>query len=230
MRNLDYASKQLEKIRNRISEATSRASRACDSVLLIGASKRQSAQQVELFHQAGLQAVGENFVQEALQKKQALAALNLDLHFIGHIQSNKTQSIADNFSWVHGVDRLKIAQRLASQADPQRPLQILVQLNVDLETSKGGVNPKEFGPLCAAISELDNITLRGLMLIPKPRSNNQDQRKPFAVAMRQLQQTNQLYGLSMDSLSMGMSNDLEAAIAEGSTMVRVGSDLFGTRE
>lgn len=229
MRNIDYASKQLENINKRISTAAHQASRDASNIQLIGASKRQPAKKIELFHEAGLQAVGENFVQEALDKKDRLSALDLDWHYIGHIQSNKTQSIAHNFTWVHGIDRLKIAKRLASQAAPQRPLQILVQLNIDLETSKGGISPEQFGPMCAAISELDNIVLRGLMLIPKPRTKSQDQREPFALAMQQLQKTNQRYGLSMDSLSMGMSSDLEAAIAEGSTMVRIGSDLFGAR-
>ena len=230
MRNLDYACKQLQKIQNRISDAAEKAGRSPDEIRLIGASKRQSSELIELFHQAGLMATGENFVQEAIDKQQTLACLNLEWHFIGHIQSNKTQAIAKNFSWVHGVDRLKIARRLANHADPLRPLQVLVQLNVDDEASKSGVTPEQFGPLCDAISELDNIRLRGLMVIPKPRDDEHAQREPFAVAMQCLQKTNQRYGLNMDSLSMGMSNDLEAAIAEGSTMVRVGTDLFGSRD
>jgi len=230
MRNIDYATSQLQKVKTRISNAANKAARDPGEVCLIGASKRQPAQLVEEFYKAGLHAIGENFVQEALDKKHELTALDLEWHFIGHIQSNKTQSIANNFSWVHGVDRIKIARRLAAQTSQSKPLNILVQLNVDQEASKSGVSAEQFAPLCAEIAELDNIKLRGLMLIPKPRANKSDQRKPFALAMHHLQTTNQRYGLNMDSLSMGMSSDLEAAIAEGSTMVRIGSDLFGARD
>jgi len=229
MTNLEYAAKRLNKIRNRIQAAEQASGRVIGSVKLIGASKRQTPELIEPFYRCGLRSIGENYLQEALNKRAALADLNLEWHFIGQIQSNKTKSIAENFSWVHGVDRLKIAQRIAKQNPNRQPIQLLLQVNVDAEDSKGGVSIEQAGALSNQITELEGINLRGFMLIPEARKRESEQRKVFANAYELLAQTNQRYGLSMDSLSMGMSGDFEAAIAEGSTMVRIGTDLFGAR-
>ena len=226
-RNRDYASKQLNKIRNRIQLAAKSANRDDSEITLIGASKRQKPELIRAFSEAGLRAVGENYLQEAINKQQQLTDIELQWHHIGAVQSNTTRLIAEHFSWVHGVDRFKIAQRLA---DASNALQLCVQLNVEGEASKGGVSVNAAAELCAQIAELDSIKLRGFMLIPKPRADPTDQRRPFALARETLEQVNQRYGLQMDTLSMGMSGDLEAAIAEGSTMVRIGTDLFGPRE
>lgn len=189
----------------------------------------QTSALIEEFTKHGLRDVGENYLQEALAKKAQLANLELNWHFIGQIQSNKTKLIAENFDWVHGVDRLKIAQRLSAQNPQEKPLKILLQINVDNEPSKGGVLPNEAGQLCAQIDSLPRIQLCGFTLIPKPRDCATQQRAIFKLARELLYDTNTRYNLQLNQLSMGMSQDLEAAIAEGSTIVRVGTDLFGAR-
>lgn len=228
MRNIDYASKQLNKIRIRISEALQLAGRQENDVTLIGAAKKQSAELCDEFCRAGLTAIGENFLQEGIARQQAMQVNDLHWHFIGRIQSNKTRQIAAHFGWVHGIDRLKIAQRFSTQNEGQQ-LQLLIQLNVDDEQNKAGVSVVQAAQLCAQIAELDRIKLRGFMVIPRVQSELDAQCKPFAIARETLESVNQRYGLKMDSLSMGMSNDLEAAVAEGSTMLRIGTDLFGPR-
>ncbi|MBT8114376.1 MAG: YggS family pyridoxal phosphate-dependent enzyme [Arenicella sp.] len=228
IRNIDYASKQLNKIRNRISAAVQSASREESEVTLIGAAKKQSAGLCDEFCRAGLRAIGENFLQEGVARQQAMTQQDIQWHYIGRIQSNKTRPIAQHFDWVHSVDRLKIAQRFSAQNEGQE-LQLLIQLNVDDETTKAGVELSKAAELCAQIAELNEVQLRGFMVIPQPQSEFSEQRKPFALAREALEQANQRYGLNLDSLSMGMSNDLEAAIAEGSTMLRIGTDLFGPR-
>lgn len=195
---------------------------------LIGAAKKQSAELCDEFCRAGLRAIGENFLQEGVARQQAMTQQEVQWHYIGRIQSNKTRPIAQHFDWVHSVDRLKIAQRFSAQKQGQE-LQLLIQLNVDDESTKAGVELSKAAELCAQIAELDEVELRGFMVIPQLQSEFSEQRKPFAVARETLEQVNQRYGLNMDSLSMGMSNDLEAAIAEGSTMLRIGTDLFGPR-
>lgn len=229
MCNNDYASKQLNKIRNRISLAAHEAGRNPSSVTLIGAAKQQAAEQLDAFHAAGLQHVGENYLAEALEKQLLLGDQALTWHFIGKLQSNKSKAVAAHFSWVHSIDRYKLALRLAAQTPEQKTLQILIQLDIDNETSKGGIDPASAPELCARIAELSNLRLRGFMLIPKARESFDEQRRPFAAARQLMAQCNQRYDLAMDTLSMGMSNDLEAAVAEGSTMVRIGTDLFGAR-
>jgi len=229
MSNYSYTSTQLSKVLRRIENACSSAGRQSGSVRLVGASKMQTAELIANFATQGLQHVGENYLQEAIEKKVQLSSLDLSWHFIGQIQSNKTKLIAENFDWVHGVDRVKIAQRLGAQNPHSTPLKILVQVNVDNESSKGGVPSKETPELCAQIAEIQGVTLRGLTLIPKARTGHQEQRATFALAQELLARTNQQYGLRLDQLSMGMSGDMEAAISAGSTMVRIGSDLFGAR-
>lgn len=230
MINREYAAKQLNKIQNRIQDAANAANRDASSIKLVGASKKQQPELIRLFLEQGLQALGENYLQEAIGKRAELDVLNPEWHFIGQIQSNKTKLVAQNFSWVHGVDRLKIAQRLAKQNPNSDPINILLQLNMDAEESKGGVLVDSAAELADQVAQIGGASLRGFMLIPQPRDSDSEQRAVFASAYQLMQDTNQRYGLVMDSLSMGMSGDLEAAIAEGSTIVRVGTDLFGKRE
>jgi pyridoxal phosphate enzyme (YggS family) len=229
MSNLDYAAKQLNKIRNRINDAAQAVGRDAASIRLIGASKVQTSELIADFATEGLLDIGENYLQEAIEKKAHLSLYDLQWHFIGRIQSNKTKLIAQHFDWVHGVDRLKIATRLGEQSSRAEPMNILVQVNLDVEQSKSGVVPSEVAELCDQISQHSNVNLRGFMTIPKPRSDFDSQKVAFHTAHELMLSTNQRYGLALDQLSMGMSNDLEAAIAAGSTMIRVGTALFGAR-
>ncbi len=240
MSNSDYASQKLTAVMRRIKHASERSGRACDAVKLIGASKKQSIELITRFVEQGLTDLGENYLQEAIDKQCQSPSLEVDWHFIGQIQSNKTKAIAKHFNWVHGVDRLKIAKRLSQHVaefnanlgdehEYKPPINLLVQLNPDNERTKGGIALGDAPELCRRISELENVALRGFMMIPQARENEDEQRKVFASAAKLLEQINQAQGIHLDHLSMGMSGDLEAAIAEGSTMVRIGSDLFGAR-
>lgn len=178
---------------------------------------------------AGQCAFGENYVQEGAEKVDALAGLGLEWHFIGPLQSNKTRLVANRFAWVHSIDRLKIAERLSAQRDAHLPpLEVCIQVNVSGEASKSGVAPGELPELAHAVAGLPRLRLRGLMAIPEPTSDVALQRARFAT-LRQLRDQLNADGLALDTLSMGMSDDLEAAIAEGSTMVRVGTAIFGSR-
>lgn len=229
MSTLGCASKALNKIRKRISIASKMVDRCATDVTIVGASKQQAAELIRTFHTAGLENVGENYLQEALTKRELLADLDLNWHFIGQVQSNKTRLIAENFSWVHGVDKLKYAQRLGAQNPRPTPINLLLQINADEENSKGGVTFAQAASLSAQIAEIQGIRLRGFMLIPKTRQEQSSQRRVFAKAKELLELSNQQYGLAMETLSMGMSGDFEAAVMEGSTMIRIGSDLFGRR-
>ena len=231
MSNSDYVSQRLASVLNRIEHACKHSQRATNSVKLVGASKKQSIELIADFVDNGLHNLGENYLQEAIDKQNHMPKLNANWHFIGQIQSNKTKAIAQHFTWVHGVDRLKVAKRLSQHIAELNasPINILIQLNPDHEESKGGVTIDKASELCAQISQLDNISLRGFMMIPKAREDLSQQRAVFASARQLLENVNQAHGLNMDQLSMGMSGDLEAAIAEGSTMVRIGTDLFGPR-
>lgn len=198
-------------------------------VTLLAVSKAQSAEKLREAYEAGQTKFGENYLQEALNKQTELADLNIEWHFIGPIQSNKTQPIAQHFSWVHGVDRIKIAQRLndARPADLP-PLQICLQVNISGEASKSGVAPNALLELVKAVSALPKLTLRGLMTIPEPTNDEALQHQQFK-QMRELLQNLNKEGYALDTLSMGMSNDYQIAIEEGATMVRVGSAIFGER-
>ena len=229
MSNREYASKQLNKIDIRISESMAQHGRAENSVTLVGAAKQQSAEHIEGFVSAGLQNVGENYLNEALTKQPLLEHLSINWHFIGKVQSNKAKLLARHFDTIHGLEKLSHAQKLAKHVPDSSSLKVLLQLNLDEEDSKGGVLAHHALELCARISDIDKIKLDGFMLIPKFRQNQNEQRAPFAQARELLEQCNQQLGIRMNTLSMGMSNDLEAAIAEGSTMIRVGTDLFGPR-
>ncbi|WP_459625559.1 YggS family pyridoxal phosphate-dependent enzyme, partial [Burkholderia sp. 3C] len=183
-------------------------------------------------HAAGQRAFGENYVQESLDKIAALAALRdtLEWHFIGPLQSNKTRPVAEQFDWVHSVDRLKIAQRLAEQRPAHLPpLNVCVQVNVSGEASKSGVEPAEAAALARAVAALPSLRLRGLMAIPEPAGDLDTQRAPHR-RLRELFDTLNAGGLALDTLSMGMSADLEAAVLEGATLVRVGTAIFGARD
>ena len=198
-------------------------------VMLLAVSKAQSAEKLREAWEAGQTRFGENYLQEALNKQAELADLKIEWHFIGPIQSNKTQPIAQHFSWVHGVDRLKIAQRLndARPADLP-PLQICLQVNISGEDSKSGVAPNELLELVETVSALPKLTLRGLMTIPEPTDDETVQRQQFK-QMRVLLNDLKKEGVVLDTLSMGMSSDYKIAIEEGATIVRIGSAIFGAR-
>ncbi|RBP49763.1 YggS family pyridoxal phosphate-dependent enzyme [Arenicella xantha] len=230
MSNHDYASQQLSKVLSRIHNACTEANRESHSVRLIGASKRQTPDLIRAFYDCGLKHTGENYLQEALDKQAELTDTRLEWHFIGQIQSNKTKLIANHFAWIHGIDRLKIARRIVQHNEREQQPKLLVQINIDDEDSKAGVAYSEAPDLCAQIANLDGAQLVGFMLIPKAQTDSHAQRATFAKARELLSLTNQRHGLGMNELSMGMSNDVESAIAEGSTMVRVGTDLFGARQ
>lgn len=222
--------KSLQAVRERIARAAINAGRDVGSVHLLAVSKTWPALALREAYAAGQTAFGESYLQEALDKMAALADLPLEWHFIGPIQSNKTRPIAENFAWVHGVDRLKIAERLAhARPETLPPLNICLQINVSREKSKSGVVPEEVEKLARTTAQLPNLNLRGLMAIPRPTADMAEQRAQFQVLRKLFDQLN-AEGLELDTLSMGMSDDLEAAIMEGATIVRVGSAIFGERE
>lgn len=220
----------LQKVRQDISTHEQRHGRPQGSVHLLAVSKRKPLSAIRAAMQAGQQAFGENYVDEGVEKILALADADLEWHFIGAIQSRKTASIARHFQWAHGVDRLKVARRLSEQR-PQGmpPLNICLQVNTDNETGKAGVEFSEVAQLADACAELPGLALRGLMAIPAPRSDFDEQRKVFA-RMQDCLESLQHQHPEMDTLSMGMSGDMEAAIAEGSTLVRIGTAIFGKRD
>jgi PLP dependent protein len=223
--------RKLQQLRQRIGDACTLAERPVQSVTLLAVSKTFGADAVRHAHAAGQRAFGENYVQEALAKIDALVDLRpaLEWHLIGPLQSNKTREVAEAFDWVHTVDRLKIAQRLSDQRPSHLPpLQVCVQVNVSGEASKAGVLPADTAALAQAVAALPRLRLRGLMSIPEPAEGLDAQRLPHR-HLRELFDALRSQGLALDTLSMGMSADLEAAIAEGSTMVRIGSALFGAR-
>jgi PLP dependent protein len=196
---------------------------------LLPVSKRHPLEKLQPLIQYGVNQFAENQVQEALIKIQATENFNLAWHFIGAIQSNKTHQIAQHFSWVHSVDRLKIAERLSNQRTvEQPPLNVCLQVNISQEPQKSGVLLSELPDLAQSITALPNLKLRGLMCIPAPSQSFEMQRRPFARMREALAQLNNL-GLQLDTLSMGMTQDFEAAIAEGATLIRIGTALFGPR-
>ena len=220
---------RLDHVRSRIATAAAEAGRDPAGIRLIAASKTFDAAAVRDAHAAGQVDFGENYVQEALDKMGELGDLPLVWHFIGPIQSNKTRAIAEHFDWVHSVDRLKIAERLSAQRPASLSvLDVCLEVNISGEASKGGVSAEDLPALAQAVSRLPRLRLRGLMAIPAPSTDPLVQRAAFA-AVRRLYEALQGSGYALDTLSMGMSGDLEAAIAEGATMVRVGTALFGER-
>jgi pyridoxal phosphate enzyme (YggS family) len=216
-------------VRSRIRQAAVAAGRDPAAVTLIAVTKAQTAETIRLAATAGVTDFGENYLQEALPKMDQVAALALHWHFIGGIQSNKTRAIAERFDWVHSIDRLSIARRLSEQRPFHAPpLNLCIQVELVPEPTKGGVGPGEVGALAAAAAELPRVRLRGLMCVPPPQANAMAARAVFARLRTLLEELN-ASGHKLDTLSMGMSGDFESAIAEGATIVRIGTALFGSR-
>ena len=221
----------LQTVQSRIAQACVAAGRPVDSVTLLAVSKTFPADAVREAFAAGQRAFGENYVQEALDKIATLADLRSQItwHLIGPLQSNKTRPVAEAFDWVHSVDRLKIAQRLSEQRPAELPpLQLCLQVNISGETSKSGLLPDEVLAVAQAVAALPRVRLRGLMAIPEPAGDEAAQRAPHRALCELLASLNDT-GLALDTLSMGMSADLEAAVAEGATIVRIGTAIFGGR-
>ncbi len=219
----------IARVRAQIQAACQAAGRVPQSVQLLAVSKTRGPDAVRQAHAAGQTAFGENYIQEAVDKINALRDLPLQWHCIGPIQSNKTRLVAEHFDWVHSVDRLKIAQRLSEQRPAQLPpLQVCIQVNVDGGENKSGVSPQDLSVLAQAVAALPRLQLRGLMTIPEPAETETQMRAVHRQAKALFEQL-RAQGLPLDTLSMGMSADLAAAIAEGSTMVRVGTAIFGQR-
>ncbi|WP_300319087.1 YggS family pyridoxal phosphate-dependent enzyme [Accumulibacter sp.] len=220
---------KLQAVLVRIARAAGQYGRDAADVKLLAVSKTWPVARIRELAMAGQKAFGESFVQEGLDKIATLRELGLEWHFIGSLQSNKTRVVAEAFDWVHSVDRLRIAERLSEQRPASLPpLSVCLQVNVSGEASKGGVAPAQAPALALAIARLPGLCLRGLMTIPAPSDDFDEQRRPFR-RLRELSEQLQADGLLLDTLSMGMSHDLEAAIAEGATLVRVGTAIFGER-
>jgi pyridoxal phosphate enzyme (YggS family) len=220
----------LEKIRNRVTVLERRYERAPGDVRVLAVSKTMPPDAVLAALEIGQRDFGENHVQDALTKLDTLAHLDLIWHFIGPIQSNKTRVVASRFHWVHGVDRAKIAHRLNEQRPENLPLlNVCIQVNMSGESSKSGVQPDQVEALAQVVSELPRLRLRGLMTLPKPCEDLDEQRRPFA-ALRRISEALNARDFELDTLSMGMTNDMEAAIAEGATIIRIGTAIFGARK
>jgi len=225
---MNQSQQSRQSVLDQIQLACERVQRDPASVQLLAVSKTHPAQSLREMYQAGQRSFGENYLQEALTKIDELQDLEIEWHFIGHVQRNKTRHLAEKFDWVHGVDRFIIAERLSSQRlETQKPLNICIQVNIDGQDSKDGCQPDEVAELVKQISQLPNIRLRGIMVIPAPENS-----VAFADAKTLFEQVKSLHARPQDwdTLSMGMSGDLDAAIAAGSTMVRVGTALFGARD
>ena len=221
--------KNLTSIRATITTAARACGRSTESIQLLAVSKKKPADDIRVAYACGQRDFGENYLQEALQKQHDLQDLDISWHFIGAIQSNKTRNIAEAFDWVHCIDRLKIATRLSEQRPAGlAPLNVCIQVNIDHEASKAGIDLDAVTDLALAMSTLPGIRLRGLMAIPAPREDYAQQCQAFARladALASLQQQ----GLDCDTLSIGMTQDMDAAIAQGSTLVRIGTAIFGER-
>jgi pyridoxal phosphate enzyme (YggS family) len=220
---------QVNQVRSRILKAATAAGRDPGSITLIAVSKAQTAESIRLAATAGVTDFGENYLQEALTKMDRLADIPLRWHFIGAIQSNKTRAIAERFDWVHSIDRLSVARRLSEQRPFHAPpLNLCIQVELVEEPNKGGIGPAEVGELAAGAALLPRVRLRGLMCIPPPHPDPKAGRAMFARLRTLLEELN-AGGHKLDTLSMGMSADYESAIAEGATLVRVGTAIFGAR-
>ena len=220
---------KLHKVRERIAAASAQAGRPADSIALLAVSKTYGPEAVREAYAAGQQAFGENYIQEGVEKIAALRDLPLQWHCIGPIQSNKTRLVAENFDWVHTIDREKTAERLSAQRpDGMAPLQVCIQVNVDGGATKSGVAPDDALALARAVAALPRLHLRGIMCIPEPAPDFASARAVHERATMLFQEL-RMAGLPLDTLSIGMSADLEAAISAGSTMVRVGTAIFGER-
>ena len=229
---MSHIADNLRAVHARIERAAQAAERSPDTIHLLAVSKTFPADDVRAAFAAGQRAFGENYVQESISKIEALADLRaqIEWHFIGPLQSNKTRPVAEHFDWVHSVDRLKIAQRLSEQRpDALPPLNVCLQVNVSGEASKSGATPDEAPALARAIAALPKLRLRGLMSIPEPADDLHAQREPHRI-LRTLFDSLRAEGIMLDTMSMGMSSDLEAAVLEGATIVRIGTAIFGKRD
>jgi len=221
---------RLARVQERIRAAAIACGRDPDAIGLLAVSKTRPVADVLTAYRAGQRRFGENYLQDALPKIRALGEHAIEWHFIGRLQSNKTAEISQHFAWVHGLDALRHAERLSAQRPVELPpLQVCLQVNLSGEASKGGVAPEALGALAAAVDRLPRIRLRGLMTMPDPNTPSDAQRAVFA-GLRGLLERLREQGLDLDTLSMGMSGDMEAAIAEGATIVRIGTDIFGPRD
>jgi pyridoxal phosphate enzyme (YggS family) len=229
LRSSQNLPERLQRLRDRIAAAAASAGRNADSVTLLAVSKGQPAELIRAAAAEGVTDVGESYLAEALDKMNGLGGLPLTWHFIGRLQANKTRHIAERFAWVHGLDRLKIAERLSAQRPHHAPaLNVCIQVSLAGEATKGGLPPAEVPGLAAAVAALPRLALRGLMCIPPEETEPARQRAWFA-RLRALRDALNAGGLRLDTLSMGMSGDFEAAIQEGATLVRIGTALFGPR-
>jgi PLP dependent protein len=221
---------RLAAVRERIAHAAAAAGRDAEGIRLVGVSKGQPVERLQAALDAGLEDIGENFLQEAVAKMDSLGPSKVRWHFIGELQSNKTATVAERFDWVHSVTRVKLADRLSRQRPSSLPpLQVCVQVRIGDESSKAGVAPAEAGALARTVAALPGLKLRGLMAVPPPETDPARQRawcRQLAALYEQLQ----VEGLALDTLSLGMSDDLEAAVAEGATLLRIGTAIFGARQ
>lgn len=222
----------IAKVRQQVEQSCHKFARNPTEIKILAVSKTQPAVAVRAAWQAGLTAFGENYLQEALQKQQELQDLDLEWHFIGPVQSNKTRDLAAHFDWLHTLDRFKVARRLSEQRAPEQPpLQVLIQVNISQEASKSGVAPSDVLVLAEQVQALPQLELRGLMCIPEAIDDETEQRRVFAQMQALFQRLQAAFPQArLDTLSMGMSGDLQAAIAEGSTLVRIGTAIFGARQ
>ena len=221
---------RLELVRARIRAAAAACGRDPGEITLLAVSKTKPAEDVRSAFAAGQRAFGENYLQDAMAKIHALGELPIEWHFIGRLQGNKTADIARHFAWVHGLDRLRHAELLSRHREAgQADLQVCIQANLSGEASKGGVAPDQVATLARQVADLPRLRLRGLMTMPDPNSGAAGERAVFA-RLRGLLEQLRAGGLAVDTLSMGMSGDMEAAIAEGATIVRIGTDIFGARQ
>lgn len=227
MQNIE---KNLRRVREDIQKSAQACHRNPEDITLLAVSKTKPASEIRHAYKLGQRDFGENYVQEAEKKILELSDLDINWHFIGPIQSNKTRKICELFDWVHSVDRLKIAHRLNEHRDSRSaPLNILLQVNIDSEASKSGISPEQVMSLAKQIQSLPNLSLRGLMAIPQPRDNERQQHIPLKAMFNLFNELRKIHP-QCDTLSMGMSADMQVAIAEGSTLVRIGTAIFGARK
>lgn len=226
---METIAERIKSVLERINNTALKVNRAPNSVKLLAVSKTKPVSDIVLAYEAGQRSFGENYVQEGVEKIQCLQEFSgIEWHFIGPLQSNKTKLVAENFDWVQTIDRLKIATRLDAQRSAHKKLNVLIQVNINSEQSKSGVAPSEVAQLAEQIAQLPNLTLRGLMAIPAAQQSEQDLQQTFDKMHKLFNELSIIHN-HVDTLSMGMSNDIEPAIAGGSTLVRIGTTIFGTR-